>query len=98
MSYKKVFNPLTKKGFDNVQDLTTEADERYVNTSGDTMIGDLNFPEGGFVMTDSSSNNWTVTVNTSGELVISVGAVTSGILTEDSEFLLTEGDYNLIQE
>lgn len=70
----------------------------FVAVSGDTMTGDLVFPEGGFIMTDSSDNQWTVTMNTSGELVISSGAITSGILTELSEFLLTENDYNLIQE
>ena len=44
-------------------------ESQFVEISGDTMTGDLNFPVTGFVMRDSNNLRWRVTVNTEGALV-----------------------------
>lgn len=60
------FNPFTGT-LDNIRSLES-LDSRFVNVDGDTMTGDLRFPETGFLMNDGT-NLWRVTVNTSGALV-----------------------------
>lgn len=45
-----------------------QADTRYVNISGDTMTGDLNFPVNGIVLSDGSGN-WRVTLDATGHFV-----------------------------
>lgn len=50
-------------------------DSRYVNITGDTMTGDLNFPSTGYVMRDSNGLRWRVTIGTDGAFVIN--AITS---------------------
>ena len=49
---------------------STYNDTRYVNTTGDTMTGDLNFPATGFVMTDTVTSGRYRVVLTSEALVI----------------------------
>lgn len=77
----------------------SDADDRFVNTTGDTMTGQLVFPVGGFRMVDTNSVYWDVTIDTSGRLVTSVVAATGdAFLVETGDFLLLEtGDNLLIQ-
>ena len=46
--------------------------DKYVNTTGDTMTGDLIFPETGFLMTDSDTVQQRVTIGTDGVLTSTV--------------------------
>lgn len=70
---EKRYNPLAKKGFDLVG-TTDDFDSRYVNVTGDTMTGDLEFPVTGFIMDDGASL-WRVTIDDTGALVTTVEAV-----------------------
>jgi len=60
------FNALTGR-FDLVNS-TTSLDDTYVNTSGDTMTGDLEYPVTGFIM-NCGSKRYRVTVDCLGALV-----------------------------
>ena len=41
---------------------------KYVEKAGGTMTGDLVFPVTGFIITDSNTTQWRVTVETTGNL------------------------------
>lgn len=73
-----VFNPFTGK-FDSDSGITrVDADARYVNVTGDSMTGDLTFPEDGFVMTIGTAS-WRVTIDNTGALVTTLISAGSSV-------------------
>lgn len=73
MAFK--FNPTTGE-FDLVG-TSTVVEGTYVHLAGDKITGDLTFPVNGYIMIDSNSASWRVTVDTSGHLVTT--KIVSGI-------------------
>jgi hypothetical protein len=76
----KIFNPLTKKGFDETGQSQTETDARYVNTSGDTMTGELDMQDNAIILKSDNNKRWKVTIGDDGNLISTeIITINSGI-------------------
>lgn len=92
---KAILNPLHSEE----SQLYPKNTGEFVAVSGDTMTGDLQFPVSGFLMEDNNGVIWRVTIGTDGAIVTESGsAIPNAMLTELSEYLLTEAGAYLIQE
>ena len=68
-------------------DDTTTLDNRYVNTSGDVMTGELDMQDNAIILEASDATRWRVTVDTSGALV-TTQIVTAGLTGQPIGLLL----------
>jgi hypothetical protein len=75
------------------------ANSTYLNKAGDFVTGELYFPKDGFIMKDADDVYWVVSINTDGSFSTSLyTGVTTSLLAENGNFLLTEESDYLIQE
>lgn len=83
------FNPLVKKGFDKVRDLSSLI-SLFVQKTGDIMTGNLDLQDNYLILKDSNGIDWLLTVTTDGAVITT--EVPGLSLLETGDFLLLEDD------